>query len=174
MGSRTSLFLINRKTYILIKSKAWEMEVSTFQGPLPKITVQVGKGAALITETYGRKVSALKAAWSDLGPTGPAKLTEKFRFTLNLILIPRKPNTLLSLLFTPFILNLFISRGTVLMVHTLRKCFCKKINWMSILIEEKLSLEKISRESFTSKQGPTKLIFVIWRSLRVLVPSHFI
>lgn len=38
------------------------MEVSTFQGPLPKITVQVGKGAALITETYGRKVSALKAA----------------------------------------------------------------------------------------------------------------
>lgn len=159
MGSRTSLFLINRKTYILIKSKAWEMEVSTFQGPLPKITVQVGKGAALITETYGRKVSALKAAWSDLGPTGPAKLTEKFRFTLNLILIPRKPNTLLSLLFTPFILNLFISRGTVLMVHTLRKCFCKKINWMSILIEEKLSLDKNLKRKFYIKARTNKSLF---------------
>lgn len=159
MGSRTSLFLINRKTYILIKSKAWEMEVSTFQGPLPKITAQVGKGAALITETYGRKVSALKAAWSDLGPTGPAKLTEKFRFTLNLILIPRKPNTLLSLLFTPFILNLFISRGTVLMVHTLRKCFCKKINWMSILIEEKLSLDKNLKRKFYIKARTNKSLF---------------
>ena len=60
-----------------------------------------GKSFLSVIETPKRIVlqshAALKAAWSDLGPTGPAKLTEKFRFTLNLILIPRKPNTLLSL-----------------------------------------------------------------------------
>ena len=142
MGSQTSPFLINRKTYNV---KGMRSGDQCFPGSTPQnhcagwqrrcLWLQRlvdGKSFLSVIEIPKRIVlkshAALKAALSDLGPTGPAKLTEKFRFTLSLILIPRKPNTtLLNFLFNPFILNLFIWRGAVLMVHTLRKCFCKKI-----------------------------------------------
>lgn len=45
------------------------------------------------------------------------------------------------------------------MVHTLRKCCCKKINWMSILIEEKLSLDKSLKRKFHIKATTNKAYF---------------